>query len=95
MDMWRILRPDVATMLMDEMARKSLARYFSVTQDEKPAKSRIAKKIPAEFGENNSIEELWQKHGRLTQKFYKIEREIDTRQKNLRNMPNPKNPILI
>ena len=94
MGMWRILRPDAATVLKDKMARKSLARYFSVTQDEKPAKFRIAKKIPAEFGENDSVEELWQKHGILTRKFYKIEREIDTRQKSLRNMLNPEKSYL-
>lgn len=71
------------------MARKSLARYFSVMQDEKPAKFRIAKKLPAQFDEYDSIGELWQEHGRLTQKFYRIEREIDTRQESLWNMPNP------
>ena len=94
MGMWRILRPDAVTVLMDKMARKSLARYFSVMQDEKPAKLRIAKKLPAEFGENDSIRQLWQEHGRLAQRFYRIEREIDTRQKSLRNMPNPEKSYL-
>jgi putative pyruvate formate lyase activating enzyme len=92
--MWRILRPDAVRVLNDKMARKSLARYFSVVQDGKPAKFMIAKQIPAEFDENNSIKELWQEHGRLTQKFYKIEREIDTHQKSLRNTSNPKKSYL-
>jgi putative pyruvate formate lyase activating enzyme len=94
MDMWRILRPDAATVLNNKKARKSLARYFSVMQDEKPAKFRIAKKLPAEFGENDSIGELWQEHERLARKFCKIEREIDTRRKSLRNMPNPEKSYL-
>ena len=94
MGMWRILRPDATTVLMDKMARKSLARYFSVTQDEKPARFRIAKKLPAEFSQNDSLEELWRKHGRFTQRFYKIEREIDTRKKSLRNMLNPEKSYL-
>jgi len=94
MDMWRTLRPDAVRVLKDEMARKSLARYFSVMQDEKPAKFRICKKLPAEFDENDSIEELWQKHGRLAQRFYKFERETDTRQQILRNMPNPEKSFL-
>jgi putative pyruvate formate lyase activating enzyme len=89
MGMWRILRPDAATVLKDKMARKSLARYFSVTQDEKPAKFMIAKKLPAEFGKNDSIEELWQKHVKLTKEFYEVEGKIDTRQKSLREMQNP------
>jgi putative pyruvate formate lyase activating enzyme len=63
-------------------------------QDEKPAKFRIAKKLPAEFGENDSIGELWQEHERLARKFCKIEREIDTRRKSLRNMPNPEKSYL-
>ncbi len=88
------LRPDAATVLKDEKARASLARYFAVMQDEKPAKFVIAKKLPAEFSENNSIEELWQKHARLTQKYYNIEREIDTHQKNSLNMPSPKKSYL-
>jgi len=87
--MWRILRPDAAAVLRDKMARKSLARYFAVVQDEKSAKFMIAKKLPAEFSENDSMKELWQKHVELTQEFYKIEREIDTRQKSLLDMPNP------
>jgi len=80
--------------LNDKMARKSLARYFSVTLDEKPAKFRIAKKLLAEFSQNDSIRELWRKHRRLTQKFYEIERELDTRQKSLQNESNPEKSYL-
>lgn len=92
--MWRLLRPDARAVLSDKMARKSLGRYFAVMQNEKPAKFVIAKKLLAEFSENNSIEGLWQKHRELTQKFYNIEREIDTCQKSLRDMPNPKESYL-
>ena len=53
--MWRIIRRDAATVLNDEKARRSLARYFAVMQDEKPAKYVIAKKIPADFDENDSV----------------------------------------
>lgn len=84
--MWRILRPDATAVLSDKKVRASLARYFSVVEDEKPAKFMIAKKLRADFSLNDSIEELWQKHAELTRKFYKIEREIDTRQKTLREM---------
>ncbi len=88
------LRPDAATVLKDEKARASLARYFAVMRDEKPAKFVIAKKLPAEFSENNSIEELCLKHASLPQKYYNIEREIDTHQKNSLNMPSPKKSYL-
>jgi putative pyruvate formate lyase activating enzyme len=92
--MWRLLRPDAAAVINDEMAKKSLGRYFTVMKDEKPAKFMTAKKLPAQFSENDSIEELWQKHARLTHEFYKIEKEIDTEQKNLQEMPTPEKSYL-
>jgi len=92
--MWRILRRDAETVLNDKMARKSLARYFSVMQNEKPAKFMIAKKLPAEFSEHDSIEELWQKHARLTKEFYEVEGAIDARQKSLRGMQTPETSYL-
>ena len=92
--MWRFLRPDATAVLKDKKAQASLGRYFSVMQDEKPARFLTAKKLQAEFGENDSIEELWQKHAELTQEFYEIERGIDIRQNSLRDMPNPEKSYL-
>jgi len=87
MNMWRLLRPDATAVLNNETARKSLDRYLAVMQDQKPAKFMIAKKIPAEFSESDSIEELWQKHNSLTSEFCKVELEIDSQQKRLQQMP--------
>ncbi|MEM3825861.1 MAG: pyruvate formate lyase-activating protein, partial [Candidatus Bathyarchaeia archaeon] len=67
--MWKFLRPDAVAVLDDEMAKKSLNRYFAVMQNKKLAKFLIAKKVPAEFSKQDSIEELWQKHEKLTQEF--------------------------
>jgi len=92
--MWRFLRPDATAVLKDKKAQASLGRYFAVMQDEKPARFLTAKKLQAEFGENDSTEELWQKHAELTQEFYEIEREIDIRQNSLRDMPNPEKSYL-
>lgn len=92
--MWRVLRRDAIAVLNDKTARKSLARYFSVMQNEKPAKFTIARKLPAEFNENDSIEGLWQKHARLTGEFHEVEGEIDTRQKNLKEMKTPEKSYL-
>jgi len=50
--MWRILRRDAIEVLYDERARSSLARYFAVMNDEKPAKFMIAKRLPAELDED-------------------------------------------
>lgn len=75
--MWKLLRTDAQAVLHDEMAKRSLNRYFSVMQDEKPAKFLIAKRVPAEFSETDSTQKLWQKHAELTKEFCKIERQAD------------------
>ena len=92
--MWRLLRSDAVAVLNDKMARKSLGRYFAVMQDEKNAKFMIAKKISAHFNEKDSMEELWQNHSRLTEEFYRIEGEIDARQKVLKEMQTPEKSYL-
>jgi putative pyruvate formate lyase activating enzyme len=92
--MWRLLRPDAMAVLNDGMARKSLSRYFAVVQDEKPAKFLIAKKLGANFGRDDSLEELWQKHAKLTQDFYKLQEEIDAKQENLKEMSIPEKSYL-
>jgi putative pyruvate formate lyase activating enzyme len=92
--MWMFLRPDATAVLKNKKARASLARYFAVMQDEKPAKFIIAKQIPAEFNEDNSMEELWQKHVELTQEFHRIEKAIDKRQKSLGDLTSPRKSYL-
>jgi len=92
--MWRILRPDAVAVLNDKMARKSLARYFAVMQNEKPAKFLIAKKLPANFQEDTPLEELWQIHTELTRLFYELEQEIDAKMKDLAEMPKPEKSYL-
>ncbi|MEM3700486.1 MAG: radical SAM protein [Candidatus Bathyarchaeia archaeon] len=92
--MWRLLRPDAMAVLNDEMARKSLSRYFAIVENEKLAKFLIAKKLEAEFSENDSLEELWRKHVKLTEEFYKLQMEIDAKQENLKTMLVPEKSYL-
>ncbi|MEM3703041.1 MAG: radical SAM protein [Candidatus Bathyarchaeia archaeon] len=92
--MWRYLRPDAVAVLDDETARKSLARYFAVMQNQKPAKFLIAKKLPADFSEYSPIEKLWQKHAELTTAFLELEKKSDAEQKRLRGMPTPEKSYL-
>lgn len=92
--MWKILRPDATLVLGEEAVRKSLGRYIAVMQNEKPAKFLIAKRVPAEFNENDSLETLWQKHSTLTMEFYKFEREIDAGHASLQKTPTPEKSYL-
>lgn len=94
MDMWRFLRSDAIAVLDDKMAQKSLGRYFAAIQDEKLAKFKIAKAIPAEFSEKDTTEELWRKHQNLTEEFYKTEREVDAGKKKLLEKDTPEKSYL-
>ncbi|MCX8150860.1 MAG: radical SAM protein [Candidatus Bathyarchaeota archaeon] len=75
--MWKLLRPDAATVLEDPLAKKSLSRYFDVMQNNKIAKFKISKSLPAKFANSSSTEELWQEHAKLTEQFSRIERQTD------------------
>jgi putative pyruvate formate lyase activating enzyme len=85
--MWKTTRPDAVAVLNDELAKKSLARYFEVMQNQKPAKFIIAKRLPAEFDKQASLEALWKEHAKRTTEFCKIEHEITTQK--LHELPAP------
>jgi putative pyruvate formate lyase activating enzyme len=91
--MWRIARPDAIVVLEDELAKKSLRRYFAVLQDEKPAKFTLAKKLPANFGATDSLEMLWTEHGLLAKSFRDSEREVDEG-KDFSVLPSPAKSFL-
>jgi len=92
--MWSVWRPDASAVLHDKRARQSLARYFSVMQDEKPAKFMLAKKLPANFNLEDSITQLWTLHDRLTDEYYKLERQIDNGQITLDQLETPEKSYL-
>ena len=92
--MWRIFRRDAVEVLHDERVRASLARYFAVMSDEKPAKFMIAKRLPAEFDENGSLEELWLEHEKLTEEFYRLQDALDSGRKSLDDLELPEKSYL-
>jgi putative pyruvate formate lyase activating enzyme len=80
--MWKIINPNAEAVLYDELAKKSLANYFAVMKNKKTAKFTLAKLLPAEFNENDTLETLWKEHATRTEAFYKIESEIDKDNEN-------------
>jgi putative pyruvate formate lyase activating enzyme len=92
--MWRLLRPDAATVVNDRRVKRSLGRYLAVVEDEKPAKFMIAKKVPAEFSEDDSTEKLWQEHSHVLRGFCGVEKEIDDRQRDLQEVATPDKSFL-
>jgi putative pyruvate formate lyase activating enzyme len=92
--MWATWRSDARSILKDKKVRANLARYFAVMEDDKTAKFLIAKKLPATFNKDASIKELWKLHEQLTEEFFHLQREIDTRQKHLDKLKTPKQSFL-
>lgn len=78
----------------DKLVQKSLARYFAVMQNGKPAKFMVAKKLQAEFSESDPTEKLWKEHARLSQEFCKVQREIDKGQRSFQKMITPEKSYL-
>jgi len=87
-------RRDAFAVPNDKMAKKSLARYFAVMQNQSPAKFLIAKKIPAEFHGSASTEQLWREHAELIEDFNKIQREIDEGRRDFHTMSTPEKSYL-
>ena len=85
--MWKITNPDAEALLHDELAKKSLSRYFDVMQNKKTAKFMTAKRLPAEFDENTPLETLWREHAKRAEDFHKIENEMDNEKEN--DFPTP------
>lgn len=90
----RFLRSDAVEVLSNEIVRKTLGRYFAVVKNEKPAKFLIAKRVPADFDETDSMEELWREHSRATDKFMRIQSVIDNGRKDLGRMDAPEKSFL-
>ena len=63
--------------MSDPLARKSLARYFAITENKKMAKFLIARKVRAEFSGAESLEALWLQHAKCTEEYLSLESQID------------------
>ena len=92
--MWAIWRPDARAVLRNKKARASLSRYFNVMEDDKAARFLIAKKLPANFSKSDSLTALWKIHDQLTKRSYRLEKEIDSRQKHLEELDAPERSYL-
>ena len=86
--MWRVARPDAIAVLEDDAAKRSLGRYFSVLKNKKISKFMVAKKLAAEWSEDNSLADLWDRHEKSTDAFQRFERKIDTG-KSINKVPSP------
>jgi len=92
--MWEIWRPDAKAVLADRKSRASLQRYFAVMEDDTLAKFLIARKLPAEFSKEDSMEQLWSLHDRVAMEFSQLEKDLDMRLKRLDELETPQKSFL-
>lgn len=69
------------TPFSDAPIRKSLDRYFAIVRKEKLAKFLVAKKIAADFTEQDTLEALLKQHAERTKEYYIFERQLDSDKK--------------
>ena len=89
--MWKITSNNAFP--VDELAKKSLARYFAIVENKKTAKFLIAKQVAAEFDSGDSLEALWKQHTYCTEEFLSLERQIDNG-KDSTSIPYPEKSYL-
>uniref|UniRef100_A0A7C3EX10 Radical SAM protein n=1 Tax=Candidatus Methanomethylicus mesodigestus TaxID=1867258 RepID=A0A7C3EX10_9CREN len=76
--MWRLLRPDSASVFEDPKVRSSLGRYIGVAEDLKAAKFVLSKSMgTGEPLAGVSTEGLWERHRRLLGDFKRFEGMAD------------------
>jgi putative pyruvate formate lyase activating enzyme len=89
-----IWREEAKKVLNDKKVQASLARYFHVMKNEKPAKFQISKKLSAIFNKEDSLNELWKIHQHLIEEYFILEKEIDKEQKFIKDFKTPPQSFL-
>ena len=92
--MWRIFRPDAVAVFRDELARKSLERYFAVMEGKLPARFLVCKRVKVKVDLSASDEELWRAHERGLKEFRKLLTDIDKGKTKLENLKQPEPSLL-
>jgi putative pyruvate formate lyase activating enzyme len=92
--MWTVWRPDAVSVLNDKQVHESLARYFAVMADKRLAKFMIAKKLPARYDKDESVEKLWQLHETLLEEYRRLESKVDSKAKDVKDLESPRQSFL-
>jgi len=91
---WKVFRPDALTVLKDERARKSLARYFAVMEGQLPARFLVCKRVVVAVKLSAEDDELWDAHEWGLKKFRKLLADIDAGKVKLEDLKQPKPSLL-
>jgi len=75
--MWRLARPDAASVLNDPKVMRSLPRYVDIVKGRRLARFVITKSMAADYDADDSTVDLWELHSRLLGRFGEVERRVD------------------
>lgn len=92
--MWRVFRPDAMAVLKDELARKSLHRYFEVMEDKLLARFLVCKRVPAKVKLSADEEALWRAHASALKNFRKLLADVDANRTQLEDIEQPNLSLL-
>lgn len=88
------VRLDALTIWRNSVVRDRLSWYYQVMRDEKPAKYLIAKKVPSSVDLSSSLDDLWEEHDTLSQKFKEVYRRILNGSIKLEEIDVPRQSLL-
>ena len=87
--MWRILRPDSVLVWRYPEVRERLSHYYGVMRGAKPAKYRVAKRIPVELEKGAGLEEMWALHDEKSKEFEEMYEELVEKEVEVREVKPP------
>ena len=74
--LWRLVRPDAEYVWRSKVVNDRLKWYKMVMDNKLPAKFLLARRVPLDINPKElSLEELWEVHGRLREKFLALLRK--------------------
>jgi putative pyruvate formate lyase activating enzyme len=82
---WRMIRPDAASILEDARLLRAMPRYVGVVKGALPARYMVARMVPSDHSQDSSTGELMELHASLLREEADLIKRID-----MKGMPDPK-----
>lgn len=85
--MWRILRPDAESVILDEKVRSVLGKYILKVKNQLPANFMLAKNVPA-IMDSDSEASLWEEHEKRLEDFKDLQARVSSIHELTETRPN-------
>ena len=80
--MWRIMRPEAATVLNDMNVKKVLSRYIDIVEGKRTAKFLLAKKMKVNFYKNATLDDLLKMNSENLASYNNFEKQYNNTYNN-------------